>query len=412
MQEKKQEATEQKSFLRGPWLSRLIILACLVYIAIIRWQLSIYHPREIVLQKPTPVSHWQTVYCSKPDGSDFEGIDDVYIADPNLVWLAMPGRRNKPSYMLQTRDSGQTWNRSSVPYCTMVWANGKVGWSIESILRGISSAPETHFTRTIDGGQTWQSISPKYTPIHFKAISALDGWGDDFDFGLGRERINQTKDGGKTWKALSINWPANRDMHFGDFTFADSLHGWIVATITKKAVDQRPEKPEDFKEQLVIFRTENGGKSFQQVTIPTIPKEADAPTPSPQNLRCYGKKHAWLNFLLSNYLLHTADGGLTWEVVSTHLDARSFIDDILLFSDKEIWGVGSSPRGLVVIKSTDAGRTWEKVITGAENLGYHVETHACALDRNHIWIGGNAGETAPIDVDKELRMAFVIKYVP
>jgi photosystem II stability/assembly factor-like uncharacterized protein len=354
--------------------------------------------------KPTP--HWQTVWTTNNNGSNYVFITDMAIASPNNGWISVDSSSTNDMYTLHTPDAGKTWKTQQDPTGQMSWTSSNSGWLFGYGNTGVSYEPEGTW-RTSDGGVTWQITS---RPARFEtftmltALSSLEAWGVTADKTPNHgPRLVHTADGGKTWQ--EIRNPGFPQMVINSFAFADKLHGWISLATTEFVPGQN---------QGVILHTSDGWKTFQSFKIPPS-KFANT---VPEHIAWSSPNDAWGQPTEGDVLLHTNDGGKTWNFVvpkpAAKLSGQMVLHNIAVVSPKEIWAVGRDDEDALVIVSRDAGKTWDRVMTGAEAIEPVSELrHISAIDPNHIWIGGEGGiHGSDMPPTTEKKMSFVLQYVP
>lgn len=169
-----------------------------------------------------------------------------------------------------------------------------------------------------------------------------------------------------------------------DIFFADSLNGWAVGAQGERST---------------LFRTEDGGDSWQATPIHT---------------RFYRLffLNAHLGWALSAAMLNknqialqlymTIDGGSTWSYMSTlnasHPTSGDIITDFLFVDAKNGWFVGASSSGVgLALQTTDGGRSIRNVtaISGKQSL-----SQIASVDSEKLWIFGKDAIFASLDRGK------------
>jgi len=174
-----------------------------------------------------------------------------------------------------------------------------------------------HIIRTTDGGVHWKNVTPTYpaTTRQQKVVadfltvsSAWVALTQTAADGTSSVVVFRTTDGGQTWQETTIR----QISPIYQITFVDAQHGWMLS----KQVDMASAEAVD------ILRTTDGGKTW---TVVSSAFAASTDTPSPGHLPFGGDK-AGLGFLdtmtgwiagsspLTGYvfLYVTHDGGATW----------------------------------------------------------------------------------------------------
>jgi photosystem II stability/assembly factor-like uncharacterized protein len=201
----------------------------------------------------------------------------------------------------------------AVLFAAPVWTDQPSG--VSARFRGISAVSDRvawasgsggTIVRTADGGATWQRLTvPNAGKLDFRDVDAVS---DEIAYALSigngeSSRIYKTSDAGKTWALQFTNtdpkaffdamafWDANRGL-----AFSDSVDG-----------------------QLVILRTENGGREWTRVPAAGLPPALNnegAFAASGTNVAVYGRDHVWIGTSTSR-VLRSTDGGRTWSVATT-----------------------------------------------------------------------------------------------
>lgn len=226
-------------------------------------------------------------------------------------------------------------------------------------------------------------------------VSADVGWvaGD-------KGSIYHTKDGGKSWTAQLGGDPASSAKPVKDLRFLDEKHGWAILGDGKLLRTTDGESWEEFgkvgehfgfyydyaflspteavqiiKEGNIVFRTQDGGKKWQQVHPPCNVKiEAGGlPRTVSCRLKTFFFTSATNGFAAGAtespgvfFLLKTTDGGDSWSLLTTvpdvaHTDEAHF-EQYLAFTDENN-GIAVLPRGQKVLLTSDGGVTWRGIIS-------------------------------------------------
>jgi photosystem II stability/assembly factor-like uncharacterized protein len=200
-------------------------------------------------------------------------------------------------------------------------------------------------------------------PAGIGSIESIRAFSADRAVALADHALIATSDGGAHWEAITP--PGFGEMAASRMFFLDAEHGWVVSV------------PKGTFTSLTVFRTTDGGRSWERTEIP-VPSPLDrldtgpgfdAPTIGFSDL-LYG----WM--ALSNTapqpLFVTSDGGATWRS-GPSLDggpgAQQF-KSLLFTSSTEGWAVGERDDPLSpttdkeidsLLRTTDGGATWEHV---------------------------------------------------
>lgn len=262
-----------------------------------------------------------------------ENVHGVMAVDDSHVWIT-----GNYGIIYHTSDGGKTWvkQESGVEKGILVdgvFLDKNVGWVV-----GLYGT----ILHTADGGKTWDR-QETHTTRHLFGICFTD---EKYGWAVGEwGTAIHTRDGGKTWKKQRDEI----DRTFNNVTFVNRDIGWIVG------------------ERGVILHTVDGGKTWEK-QVPkifqreTFEEELENPPPSLFGVLFKDQKQGWACGI-DGIILHTADGGLTWESVPT--DTELTLYTVFLKANNG-WAVGD--RG-AYLRSDDGGMSWqpqEEVITSKQ----------------------------------------------
>jgi photosystem II stability/assembly factor-like uncharacterized protein len=218
-------------------------------------------------------------------------------------------------FVLMSKDRGANWEAGTLRrppdsiLLRMSFANDRLGWAV-----GESGTIQ----RTIDGGATW-TLQDAHTRKLLYDVAAID---DNHAWAVGAVgTILRTVDGGRNWDEQSSGvTEALRAVHF-----ADPQRGWAVGA------------------KGTIISTANGGARWRRQTPGVelnlndvvFPKAKDGPAEGPRE----GPREGWIAGD-RGLLLHTTDGGATWENVE--LGARANLLRLFFAAPDCGWVVGTS----------------------------------------------------------------------
>src|SRR5262245_35864810 len=186
-------------------------------------------------------------------------------------------------------------------------------------LRGVSAVNErmawasgsgATVLKTTDGGQTWQKLHVTDEALDFRDIDAIDAQ-TAYILSIGNgaaSRIYKTTDAGNSWK---LQFKNDDEKAFLDaMSFWDANHGIAFGD----SVDKK----------FYILTTADGGNTWSRVppeNLPPAQANEGAFAASGTNIAVFGKGHAWIGTgaATKSRVLHTSDGGHTWQVADTPL---------------------------------------------------------------------------------------------
>lgn len=268
--------------------------------------------------------------------------------------------------------------------------DGKVCWA--------SGAGGT-VLRTIDAGESWQSVSPAgMSALDFRDIEA---WGPDEAVAMSAgdvDRLVRTTDGGQTW-SVCYEHP---DSHafFDGLAFWDRRHGILMGD----PIDGR----------LLILLTSDGGESWEPLSPEQCPAVEDGEAgfaASGTNLCVGDGGKVWIvlggapagQTAPVSHVWRSSDYGRTWELSAAPLprSPTQGIFSIAARSPEELCVVGGDyqrpDRALGnVAFSTDGGQTW-RVPKNSVPSGYRSAVAAVPHSRPAMWLA-----TGPTGTDSSL----------
>jgi photosystem II stability/assembly factor-like uncharacterized protein len=249
------------------------------------------------------------------------------------------------------------------------------------------AATELTGVRTIDGGQTWQIGNTMRfdcclrRPVEVEMLDANQGWMmavDDAAMGTASLAFFRTTDGG-------LNWDKVYDSI--DVFKTDPSN---VLYAVRNPFGNNGFALLDFNDAFFatgrLYRSEDGGKSWQQVSVPIPPATSDLETQAGMGKRepaitipqfwtehdgvMVGRYYTQLEIPpskptvlpVSEFLYFTHDGGLTW----TYSRSPASTGSPYFLDANNGWYLGKSDpdptTSTQLYKTTDGGRTWVKVL--------------------------------------------------
>lgn len=254
-----------------------------------------------------------------------------------------------------------------------------IGWTVGGSVNGFGT-----ILHTDNGGKTWtrQGDASQLPDAEFSDICILDtqtlivAGGTRPD---GTYTIYKSHDGGITWARINSESLANANYN-GLFALGKD-HVWIVG------------------DSGTIYRSDDQGDSWIRIGVPTE-YQSDIffriAARDVNELWVVGDKHVSDDYPI---MLHTTDGGKTWERLNPVKDlqirggSRGHFLGIKLFGDS-VWAVGGF--GKFVIRSGDNGAHWSLLKSGgdadANDIFVLSETEAYSVeDYNGIFHTTDAG---------------------
>jgi photosystem II stability/assembly factor-like uncharacterized protein len=238
--------------------------------------------------------------------------------------------------------------------------NDRVAWA---------SGANGTIVRTADGGATWRRLMiPGSEKLDFRDIDAVDektayvlsiGPGD-------ASRIYKTTDAGAIWRQQFVN--RDPKAFFDAMAFWDASRGVAVSD----SVDG----------QFVVLTTGDGGRTWTRVPASSLPPALANEgffAASGTNVAVVRPNHVWIGTgaAAESRVLHSADGGRTWEVARTPLASgpSSGIFSIAFANASQGIVVGGDYKAESAAVSnaamtSDGGKTWTPIdgLTGFRSV--------------------------------------------
>lgn len=272
-----------------------------------------------------------------------QGIDDislwkVCVPEPDNVWVV-----GGISKIMHSIDGGLTWvSDSLIDYRwleNMYFADAEHGWIV-------GSAGPSHLYRTVDAGENWEWVYSGGPGGYISDIQFLNdkvGW-------IAQGNVMKTVDGGYTWQPL-----LDTNLNVRSIYFTDENHGWFACLSSTLGFTtdggltwtfRDPEGSNVLLDKIFFLNNQEGWCSGQRF---------------PENNRQINSTQP----MFIRILLHTLDGGLTWQEI-TQSEEYHIFSDFYFFDELNGYATG---RG--VFRTTDGGRTWERQI-GIQNELYSI----------------------------------------
>ena len=269
-------------------------------------------------------------------------------------WMVAIGQL--PQRLYRTLDGGLTWSlqieEDSTFYSNFEFVDDIHGWM--KVYKEVPSdrppSYEYSLRRTKDGGNFWQQVSnppdSAFFALHF--VDSLIGYSG------GTNAVYRTTDGAESWQEMTIE----PGVHFGlwDIYFVDKQYGWAVGGSS------------DIFDAGIILKTTDGGKTWEVNRHPThIGSAVYFINP---DVGYIAGDPAW-----GGVIMMTKDGGENWDY---YYPSSPHLNDIVFIDDSTGWAIGA--RGFL-LHTRDGGSTWQRMETGT-----HADLHRIIFIDN-----GNVG---------------------
>jgi photosystem II stability/assembly factor-like uncharacterized protein len=272
--------------------------------------------------------------------------------------------------ILKSTDAGQNWHTVDYgTYCSLQ------GVSFGSSNRGVAVGECSTVIRTDDSGETWQSAN-QFQPwivTGFEDLMAVYFVDASLGYATGWSgSILQTTDGGATWQRARNIYNSLNTIFFHDFQNGFVGGSGLFRTSNGCAT-------------LEEFRTSDDGQTFSIQSAPTSrsfsPLIEGIDFGDPQTGVLVGR----------GVIYRTTNSGFTWRKVSPQFDiADLFLHDVQLVNSGTVIVVGTRGGwGGTVLRSTDAGITWQRMDLPIPYEWGPGDLHVMSLNGIHFPEGQN-----------------------
>ncbi len=309
-------------------------------------------PTAIPSQAPTLIPPTATVPSPTPQVVPDVSLRTFQMVDAQNGWGA------SAKMTLRTVDGGKTWQNVTPqdvpadiePVFQVTAISPLAAWMI---VPDPSDFKKGTLYRTADGGQTWQSSAVPFgsSRIQFQDDKKYAVLMASRGVAAGSEGVDlyQTSDGGVTWDLISRADPENssdQTIPFGGnksgVAFIDSTHGWVTGFMPMDG-------------EVYMYATQDVGKTWKpvQLSLPAGWNQAQIESQPPV---FFGGQDGIMILRASTnvgqmVLFVTHNGGDTWQA-TTPLDAYGFVS-IPDAKNAIVWD------GAKLHYSQDAGQTWQ-----------------------------------------------------
>ena len=346
---------------------------------------------EHILYTADGGQNWTRYNCGS-----LSNLNDIVFADEQYGWIC-----GEHGTVLQTDDGGSTWTQrcgnsltEQSYYRNLDFADRQNGWMV-----GSPWTPDP-ILHTSDGGVHWnaQYSDTTQTFSDIAALSTTNVWA------VGTVVLHST-DGGENWSTVDVGNTA----YCWNIVCPDDQVIWIFSGGT------------GINDEFCVHRSIDGGESWETHDVPLHLKYACLAAGDADNVWVAG----YVSRLDEGMLIHSADGGVTWETQCDglgNLRCLCFVDalngwvgvsqglahttdggdtwtildfdfesyvDLVMFSDTQNgWAIVSNR----AYRTQDGGVTWERFDHFAGFL-----TDIEVLDVDHAWISGYSGTLLRFD---------------
>lgn len=280
-----------------------------------------------------------------------------------IAWVATKVANSANPYaieVLRTLNGGQNWQTSVLTIDNEHevmgppdFVNMQDGWLELSSSGGPAAGSEAvEIYRTTDGGQTWSKVSATTNEqpngglplggiksgISFK--DTQNGWATANYYASDNAWLYVTHDGGKTWQKQSL--PLNPSASNSEYDTTPPVFigndGLLPVHVSGSA-----------QPVLDFYITHDGGQTWTSEPL--------APFNS-MNTYVVDMAHAWATDTNSNVFYRTVSGGVSWQKEQS---ATQTINALSFINDSEGWAIGSPNDKPLLLHTADGGQTWQRI---------------------------------------------------
>lgn len=308
-----------------------------------------------------------------PDAPVVSRHNDAYFVTPDMGWIV-----NGSGEIFRTDDGGANWQRQlkqdQSHFRSVGFINDQEGWAGNVGAGEFGTTDATALYQTLDGGQTWTPYTDFEGPQP-EGLCGMQVVNDSMVVGVGRVRgpsfFIKTTDGGATWISKDMSAHA---VGLIDVYFFNPDVG-IAVGLTNADHEQS---------SGVILHTADGGETWETRFTTTRTGEWFWKISFPSDQVGYISLQR--NSQTPIYFVKTTDGGATWEE-KIFYQSYYFVQGIGFINETTGWIGGNS--SFPSMQTTDGGETWYSADFGSrvnrfrflgDSLGYAVGRSVYKLD--------------------------------
>ncbi|NWF63925.1 MAG: hypothetical protein HXY38_06425 [Chloroflexi bacterium] len=298
-----------------------------------------------------------TWYDVTPDG--LKGVGYLVFADfldSKRAWVQLPDMNNYPNggTLYRTSDGGLTWDRFATPFSggAFKFVDEKNGWVMADLGVGAGSMGVSIF-KTTDGGKTWERTYTNDPNIEGASdslplggikslilpIDAKTAWVGGVVYAPGQVYLFRSDNSGATWKNISLSLPSeavDSELNVQGIVFVSPTEGLLAIRMTS-------ETP-----MTLIFSTKDGGMTWSQLPV-VFEGYGILETPSAKEMIFYAADQFYV----------TKDAGKTVRKITPDVQFGDSILDMSFANAETGWIVASDVSGeYILYKTADGGLTW------------------------------------------------------
>ena len=287
--------------------------------------------------------------------------------------------------LLHTTNAGVNWtvqtpfpNESvwslSDPDINMCFVNPTTGWLIKSFGTSDNDLHGVVVYKTTNGGSQWQRIvlsqnTPNDLGLQIQFVDENNGWASIYNYANGIFTFLKSTDGGNNWSQIPTPTPNFCGVIFN---FVDANNGWAISAGICMFTPS------------TIFRTTDGGANWTE-------QFSDASVGELSIIRFTDINNGWALGLV-NKILKTSNGGATWEKITNTGLNNDYNPKCVFFLDANNGWIGSrqenSSDNAIILHTTNGGSSWEIQSTPSPDSLFSIYF----WDINNGWFTADSGK--------------------
>ncbi len=319
-------------------------------------------------------------------------LEDVFFVDPDQGWCV-----GREGVIWGTRDGGRHWNlqhaEPGVHFHRVFFLDSLRGWAVGGRVHPVTWRTSAVILKTTSGGRRWTPVKTaglaELHGIHFFSPRVGVAYGNPST--IYPTGIVRTEDGGRSWigvagassgQWLDAVWQSPHEATLigtagvarvaggklqAAIQFPGTFHGlrrlagkggsscWLVgdgATLRHRREANTPWQ----SHQAQI------PPAFRPDPMPGEPRRVTALTPDFHAV-AHWQDHVWVAGAPGSFVLHSADGGRTWDVQRTGQTVP--LSDLCFVDEQHGWAVGALG---TILATRDGGRSWVVQRRGGQRL--------------------------------------------
>lgn len=315
-----------------------------------------------------------------PLGSDGTSLlGKVQFISPNEGWISVSS-----GGLLHTINTGENWilrtpfpNETvwslSDPDINMCFINPTTGWLIKSFGTSEIDLHGVVVYKTSDGGDSWQRVvlsqnTPDDLGLQIQFVDSNNGWASIYNFNTGEFTFLKSSDGGDNWNQIPTSTPAFTGFFFN---FVDANNGWAISAAP------------GFISPYTILHTTDGGINWTEQYSDNTAGELNI-------IQFTDINNGWV-VGQNNKILKTTNGGATWgKITNTGLNSDYNAKCVFFLDENNGW-IGSrnenSSDYAIVLHTTNGGSSWEIQSTPSPESIFSI----FFWDINNGWFTADSG---------------------